>query len=953
MAIDRTGISSLDAGASDITYSGNEGPQDPRAMTDIEKIILQHWLQQGGSYGDNIPEEFKQQIIQIYGLDRDRSAEGGIARLGYANGQLVQPGLGRPGYRGDSWDDMGDWAMDQAPDQSSDTGADTHPGFEDQASGTARPGVPDQSSDTGSIPDDTGSQGAGTHGSGTGAAQGTGTGIGIGTKRPNQMLALANQPRWKDMYAQGFKQWQANRPKSFFENLQNIYGEENIQLAGNTGDIKRQGLSVDKVGYDTAQEMNAGEYKNWLDTSDPGQAFKSWNPTYASELLNALKDPTNIARGKIETLGEPYWEMHRGIGTKKEKERATSFMEDKLTPYKHKGQDLGITSLQEGKGLSKKETRDAIVRDYFENPDAYKEKYGITNMDKLEEIIDKGYNVAQLQGQTAFTAAEGGIARLGLQGGGPPGIESREPEGRSVSQGGQFGSSYGPGRDYAPVGGQHDDSVAHYTRPSGLDISSTEEKKDLRHDIQELRRNVPLGSTAQDYVDIYRDPSLGVTGEGGGGEGLGPTGQTPAEIEAMRIRQLLEWQEAQKEESNKMLATIKEQEEKDAFLASLTREYDFDPLEYGDDRGLMYGAYGGRVPAAYGGLMGNDGRRAYGLGSFFKSVTSLPKKAIRAVKKVAKSPIGKLALGYLATAGIGNIGAKWGADKGWGSMFGKDTGWLRPSNVLSNLGTSWSNMFPGPGITETQSNINKQLELAKKAFNENPTKETLENLRDMRELASEAVKKVAEGSSGGLGQTALKTAAWTLPAWAMMDPNFGAAKGLSMTDATGADKAATDAWAKKHLAGLTEEDWQLTPASEFTPLQYTAQGGRIGYKKGGDHTDRQLTLNMLSGIRSNAQEGGLMNLGGMEKDYRNDGGFVPIGGQERADDVPARLSKNEFVFTADAVRAAGGGDIDKGAEIMENVMENLEEGGNISQESQGLEGARNMFATSQRLEGVL
>ena len=105
--------------------------------------------------------------------------------------------------------------------------------------------------------------------------------------------------------------------------------------------------------------------------------------------------------------------------------------------------------------------------------------------------------------------------------------------------------------------------------------------------------------------------------------------------------------------------------------------------------------------------------------------------------------------------------------------------------------------------------------------------------------------------------------------------------------------------------------------------------------------------------RMMAQEGGLMDLGGMEKDYRNEGGFVPIGGQERADDVPARLSKNEFVFTADAVRNAGGGDIDKGAEIMENLMENLEKGGKVSEDSQGLEGARDMFATSQRLEGVL
>ena len=138
---------------------------------------------------------------------------------------------------------------------------------------------------------------------------------------------------------------------------------------------------------------------------------------------------------------------------------------------------------------------------------------------------------------------------------------------------------------------------------------------------------------------------------------------------------------------------------------------------------------------------------------------------------------------------------------------------------------------------------------------------------------------------------------------------------------------------KKFNAGtITSEEEnemeQLEIMLDYGPGE--AQGGRIG-----------------------AQEGGLMNLGGMEKDYRQEGGFVPLGGEERADDVPARLSKNEFVFTADAVRAAGGGDIDKGAEVMENVMNNLEQGGQVSEESQGLEGARNMFATAQRLEGVL
>ena len=113
-----------------------------------------------------------------------------------------------------------------------------------------------------------------------------------------------------------------------------------------------------------------------------------------------------------------------------------------------------------------------------------------------------------------------------------------------------------------------------------------------------------------------------------------------------------------------------------------------------------------------------------------------------------------------------------------------------------------------------------------------------------------------------------------------------------------------------------------------------AMGGRMDYAEGGESEE-------------------LLDMGGLEKDYRNDGGFVPMGEYERKDDVPARLSKNEFVFTADAVRNAGGGDIDKGAEIMENMMKNLENGGQVSQGSQGLEGAREMFQTQQRLGEVL
>ena len=131
---------------------------------------------------------------------------------------------------------------------------------------------------------------------------------------------------------------------------------------------------------------------------------------------------------------------------------------------------------------------------------------------------------------------------------------------------------------------------------------------------------------------------------------------------------------------------------------------------------------------------------------------------------------------------------------------------------------------------------------------------------------------------------------------------------------------------------LDIEDWRRSVASteEEWPYGY-AEPGTIG-------SPEMITIGkMAQGGRIGAQEGGLMNLGGMEKDYRNEGGFVPIGAEEKADDVPARLSKNEFVFTADAVRAAGGGDIDRGAAVMENLMENLE-------------GARGMYANTQKLQ---
>jgi len=105
-----------------------------------------------------------------------------------------------------------------------------------------------------------------------------------------------------------------------------------------------------------------------------------------------------------------------------------------------------------------------------------------------------------------------------------------------------------------------------------------------------------------------------------------------------------------------------------------------------------------------------------------------------------------------------------------------------------------------------------------------------------------------------------------------------------------------------HDEETIQETLELNNLGEYytPPTESAAQGGIIGLK-----------------------HGGMLNFGGREMDLRG-GGFVPIGRKEKADDVPARLSKNEFVMTADAVRAAGGGSVNKGAQRMYDVMNKLE-----------------------------
>ncbi len=141
-------------------------------------------------------------------------------------------------------------------------------------------------------------------------------------------------------------------------------------------------------------------------------------------------------------------------------------------------------------------------------------------------------------------------------------------------------------------------------------------------------------------------------------------------------------------------------------------------------------------------------------------------------------------------------------------------------------------------------------------------------------------------------------------------------------------------------------------------LSYAANGGRIGYADGTSFEKQSLIKKGYGDMIKNMNESEILKLydsvmgtfsrrfqaegsmpmgeprrnpaGIMELDYRKEGGFVPpIGIKEKADDIPAMLSNNEFVFTADAVRNAGGGNVDRGAQRMYSLMKNLESGGRV------------------------
>ena len=292
---------------------------------------------------------------------------------------------------------------------------------------------------------------------------------------------------------------------------------------------------------------------------------------------------------------------------------------------------------------------------------------------------------------------------------------------------------------------------------------------------------------------------------------------------------------------------------------------------------------------AGGGIMTLDEpRQGYFLGKIVK-------KAKRAVKKITKSPLGKAAI--LGAIGFGIPGTQIGGLFGRAGFGGAATGLLGKQGIAATLPSIFGVPMGPPGT----------------------------------------------GSPGLLGSLVSKFKGLPLGQKALL--GLGAA-GIAAPFFMGGDDEEVEEETSftetpDSIANIVEQARNRDPSLRFLP---EPQFVRNFYRKadGG----------IIDVPRMPMQEGGIMDLGGMEKDYRT-GGFVELGAEERADDVPARLSKNEFVFTADAVRNAGGGDIDKGAEVMQNMMDNLEAGGMISEESQGMNPAQEMFDQAQMMEGRL
>ena len=239
----------------------------------------------------------------------------------------------------------------------------------------------------------------------------------------------------------------------------------------------------------------------------------------------------------------------------------------------------------------------------------------------------------------------------------------------------------------------------------------------------------------------------------------------------------------------------------------------------------------------------------------------------------------------------------------------------------------------------------------------NIVSDTLGGVKDALKGAAKGIGDILSSDVGklallGLGGYGLATGAFGLPKLTMpkFAADFLAKEGVKKTlgvglagaifggafagkseeevEAITSDKNALKAYLTQYYTNLNPElRNQPKKVEEFVESQIVEYNqGRGGYAVGGETaSDNAMQAAGIEGlpIRQNPK-------GVKELDLRKTGGFIPpVGIKEKEDDIPAMLSNNEFVFTADAVRGMGDGDVNKGAERMYSMMKTLEAGGKV------------------------
>ena len=288
----------------------------------------------------------------------------------------------------------------------------------------------------------------------------------------------------------------------------------------------------------------------------------------------------------------------------------------------------------------------------------------------------------------------------------------------------------------------------------------------------------------------------------------------------------------------------------------------------------------------------------------FGGLKKIFKKATNVVKDVVKSDIGKAAL--LGAAAFGVPGTQFGGLFGRAGLGGQATGLFGSKGIGATLfGTPASTVFnPNASFSSsTPGFFQKALNTLKGG--------SLSNL----------IPETAMGRAGAVAAIGGLT-------------GFLAGQGKSTEEIESImDRPESlKPYLKQYYLNLNPDLKDTMEGEAAAEAFAQSQMGEYGYqnKAYGGRMMKALgdTAQMASGIEGLPLRQNPM--GTNEIDLRDTGGFIPpVGVKEKADDIPAMLSNNEFVFTADAVKGMGGGDVNLGAQRMYDMMKKLENGGRV------------------------